>query len=205
VSNLKRAWRLTGVLWVLAIMVGCGQAGSYQLTWKWKNLRPGGADCAIRSVKACSSMGVDALVVRVLRGGDLEARVIHACYDPTAGASGLGPDLAGGQVELEVRAQSPAAKTLAGPVKVSALIPASGLVRVSVTLPRPNPCADGVDNDGDGLVDRMDPPCAASGATLEGPPACADGVDNDGDGLIDTQDPDCANARGLSERKDGCE
>ena len=47
-------------------------------------------------------------------------------------------------------------------------------------------CADGVDNDGDGLVDCKDPDCPACP-----PPACppgqecCDGIDNDGDGKID--------------------
>ncbi|MFQ5976198.1 MAG: carboxypeptidase-like regulatory domain-containing protein [Candidatus Hydrothermarchaeales archaeon] len=48
-------------------------------------------------------------------------------------------------------------------------------------------CDDGVDNDGDGLVDCDDPDCC--------PPCsseiCNDDVDNDGDGLVDCQDPDC--------------
>lgn len=50
-------------------------------------------------------------------------------------------------------------------------------------------CNDGVDNDGDGMVDRDDDGCDESNA--EGGvdlPACADGVDNDQDGAIDTGD-----------------
>lgn len=65
-------------------------------------------------------------------------------------------------------------------------------------------CADGHDNDRDGLVDAaQDPECATSGTEAGGvvdpPPVltptgeCADGRDNDGDGLTDdAQDPDCA-------------
>lgn len=46
-------------------------------------------------------------------------------------------------------------------------------------------CDDGVDNDGDGLVDCVDPDCC-------GPETrCSDGVDDDGDGLVDCADPDC--------------
>lgn len=61
----------------------------------------------------------------------------------------------------------------------------------------PWPCADGFDQDGDGLVDYpSDPECAS----LEDPREdadCSDGVDNDGDGLIDfgfdaANDPGCA-------------
>jgi len=67
-------------------------------------------------------------------------------------------------------------------------------------------CADGVDNDGDGLVDEADPECHTDGDPDnpdsydpgdddEGPdgetPGCSDGLDNDGDGLVDAADPDC--------------
>ncbi|MFL5521778.1 MAG: OmpA family protein, partial [Gemmatimonadales bacterium] len=40
---------------------------------------------------------------------------------------------------------------------------------------------DGVDNDGDGLVDAADP--------AERPATATDGIDNDGDGLVDAEDP----------------
>ena len=52
-------------------------------------------------------------------------------------------------------------------------------------------CADGIDNDGNGLIDAADPGCR--GVTPETPAAgnCNDGVDNDGDGLVDTLDPGC--------------
>ncbi len=67
--------------------------------------------------------------------------------------------------------------------------------------PPPAACADGLDNDGDGLVDfPADPGCASSSDTDETdapppppPAACADGLDNDGDGLTDyPADPGCA-------------
>ncbi len=54
-------------------------------------------------------------------------------------------------------------------------------------------CNDGIDNDGDGLIDEADPGCAFNMDRTEAPnPAqCNDGLDNDGDGLIDTADPGC--------------
>jgi len=80
--------------------------------------------------------------------------------------------------------------------------------------PPVNDCADGRDNDRDGLTDAaQDPDCAdggaeagaaAPGATAPPPPApapppandCADGRDNDRDGLTDrAQDPDCVGGR----------
>ena len=73
-------------------------------------------------------------------------------------------------------------------------------------------CSDGVDNDGDGLIDAADPGChtdgnpnnpasydptdtsevdARRGGETGGRPECSDNRDNDGDGLIDERDPGC--------------
>jgi hypothetical protein len=59
-------------------------------------------------------------------------------------------------------------------------------------------CADGLDNDGDGLTDAQDVQCwgpygAEDGAGVGRSPvsACADGLDNDGDGRIDRDDAEC--------------
>ena len=59
-------------------------------------------------------------------------------------------------------------------------------------------CSDGLDNDGDGLVDTADPQCLTPDSA-EGPGGigrvravqCNDGVDNDGDGFVDAQDAGC--------------
>ena len=80
---------------------------------------------------------------------------------------------------------------------VSEINPESG--DLVATIPFAPACSDGLDNDGDGLVDGGDPDCESiDGATeqtivIEGDlPACADGVDNDGDGLVDfPDDPGC--------------
>ena len=62
-------------------------------------------------------------------------------------------------------------------------------------------CVDGLDNDGDGLVDMDDPGCLSSGDNDEynAPPQCDDGIDNDGDGVVDMEDPDCECATDNSE------
>ncbi|MBW2447588.1 MAG: hypothetical protein JRG83_16895, partial [Deltaproteobacteria bacterium] len=56
-------------------------------------------------------------------------------------------------------------------------------------------CNDGIDNDGDGLIDfGADLGCSGLGSPLENP-ECNDGVNNDTDGLVDLADPHCANPR----------
>ncbi|MCP4873808.1 MAG: hypothetical protein GY898_34400 [Proteobacteria bacterium] len=54
-------------------------------------------------------------------------------------------------------------------------------------------CEDGIDNDGDGLVDCDDPDCLTFPNCSEIEFDCGNGLDDDGDGLVDCDDPDCAN------------
>ncbi|HEY1557771.1 MAG TPA: hypothetical protein VGF94_23225 [Kofleriaceae bacterium] len=68
-------------------------------------------------------------------------------------------------------------------------------------------CNDGIDNDGDGLVDYpADPGCSDPNDDSEdtaGPPQCSDGVDNDGDGKIDyPNDPGCTSPNQDTETDD---
>jgi len=90
----------------------------------------------------------------------------------------------------------------------------SGETAPPITTPPPSPapssgatadCADGEDNDDDGLTDSAQDPDCENGRTESGAPVraaprggararaeCSDRRDNDGDGLIDTaQDPGC--------------
>ena len=58
----------------------------------------------------------------------------------------------------------------------------------------PTECSDGLDNDGDGLVDGADSDCESTADTSEGDEKaqCTDGEDNDGDGRTDyPDDPQC--------------
>jgi hypothetical protein len=63
------------------------------------------------------------------------------------------------------------------------------------------PCADGLDNDDDGLVDYpADPGCQTTLDISSENPACDDQVDNDGDDLVDhPADPGCSAAFANSE------
>jgi len=66
-------------------------------------------------------------------------------------------------------------------------------------------CQNGIDDDGDGLVDDpADPGCGTVDSVSESP-QCDDGVDNDNDGKIDLADPHCGqNAAVNSESGGGC-
>ena len=67
----------------------------------------------------------------------------------------------------------------------------------------PARCADGIDNDLDGLIDCADPSCTGIVSCPENTPArCADGIDNDCDGLIDCADPGCAGVVSCPENTD---
>jgi hypothetical protein len=68
-------------------------------------------------------------------------------------------------------------------------------------------CSDGVDNDGDGLVDfPEDPGCIGPNDDSEDSapsPQCSDGRDNDGDGKVDyPNDPGCSDAHQDTETDD---
>lgn len=53
-------------------------------------------------------------------------------------------------------------------------------------------CTDGIDNDGDGLIDCFDTSCNSIGITCENDlVSCGDGIDNDGDGDVDCDDLTC--------------
>ncbi|MGE0773127.1 MAG: gliding motility-associated C-terminal domain-containing protein [Cyclobacteriaceae bacterium] len=58
-------------------------------------------------------------------------------------------------------------------------------------------CNDGIDNDGNGLVDCNDPFCNFPASEEKGC-NCFDAADNDGDGLVDSADPNCATYYGLA-------
>ncbi|MGE0589650.1 MAG: hypothetical protein AB7O48_13825, partial [Cyclobacteriaceae bacterium] len=54
-------------------------------------------------------------------------------------------------------------------------------------------CGNGIDDDGDGLIDAADPDCTNPFNWPVSTEVCNDGVDNDGDGLNNAADPDCTN------------
>lgn len=78
----------------------------------------------------------------------------------------------------------------------------SPVVFDTVTVTVPEACNDGLDQDGDGLIDYpTDPGCTDASDATETDPAliCDDGLDNDGDGVADALDPGCANPTDTTE------
>ena len=59
----------------------------------------------------------------------------------------------------------------------------------------PEQCSDGIDNDGDGLVDCADPDCAHA-PECRPHEMCGNCIDDDGDGLVDYEDADCCRQAG---------
>ncbi|MFO0795797.1 MAG: Ig-like domain-containing protein, partial [Candidatus Brocadiaceae bacterium] len=71
-------------------------------------------------------------------------------------------------------------------------------------IPDKEICGNGIDDDGDGLIDCDDPDCFSQNCQE----ICDDGLDNDGDGFVDCADTDCEPCReicnnGLDDDRDG--
>jgi hypothetical protein len=62
-------------------------------------------------------------------------------------------------------------------------------------------CANGIDDDGDLLVDAADPGCTDAGDAFEKAPFTLrdNGLDDDGDGWADMLDPECISPYDVSE------
>lgn len=67
----------------------------------------------------------------------------------------------------------------------------SGWASHTISLITLSACSDGVDNDGDGLIDYPSDGGCATGAGTSEVSECQDGIDNDGNGLIDLADGGC--------------
>jgi hypothetical protein len=145
----------------LLLLFGCGGGASYELKWTIGCARPDPRDCGeLKSVKQCSSVGLDSVLVLTFKEETQEDRTPFPCFSVSEGSVGYGPDLSPGTVRLSVSGLSPGGQTLSGPVIVDNVqIGDAGLTEVWVNLPTPAQCADGVDNDGDGHVDLRDPEC----------------------------------------------
>jgi hypothetical protein len=82
---------------------------------------------------------------------------------------------------------------------------------VAFTFQIASQCSDGLDNDGDGVIDLQDFSCSGADDNDEASPVaqCQNGTDDDRDGLVDIADPGCSSpqdtneADGTSQCQDG--
>ena len=158
------------MLCLVLSLSACGGQGSFQLHWTLGCATVGDTTpaCQITNALDCSRVGLDALEVLVRRAPtDTPTRTQLACYAPGEGPLGRGPGLDAGKVSLEVYGITPGGQRLVGPIFADATIPDAGFVAVEINLPIPPACGDGVDNDGDGLVDLHDPSCKDAAGTSE--------------------------------------
>jgi hypothetical protein len=65
-------------------------------------------------------------------------------------------------------------------------------------------CTNGLDDDGDSLVDCKDSDCKGDPACRTSLEICQNGVDDDSDGFVDCQDPDCKGASNCSTTPEIC-
>ena len=79
--------------------------------------------------------------------------------------------------------------------------PDSNVFAVTLT---PLACSDGIDNDGDGLIDFPEDPGCPFETETEEDPECDDGLDNDGDGRVDFDDPECSPGWPFTESPAAC-
>jgi hypothetical protein len=149
---------IVSLLLLLATAGGCGDSGSYELSWTIGCGGGGGPGCAIQSVRQCSEVGIDAVSVLATADSEQETTVFP-CFSSEMGASGRGPGLPEGPASLAVSGINPGGEVISGPTTVTVQIPGDGYAPVLADLPRPPACSDSMDNDRDGLVDLADPSC----------------------------------------------
>lgn len=142
-------------------------------------VRVGGVDAAVLDVVREGCDACDACITELTCG---------ECIEACEGRAGYGDAEASECVESVVFAAP--AQAAPGSAALAVVTPRGTATGQSVTYR--GPCEDGLDDDGDGLVDADDPGCAAdpAGSSETGP--CEDGLDDDVDGWTDLDDPGCA-------------
>jgi len=160
--------RVSLVVLLAVSLCSCGGSGSYELRWTIGCKTAGDPGCAPRSAHECSRVGIDSVEVLARRdASSTPARALFPCFSASDGPVARGPGLDAASYTLEVQGLSPGGQVLSGPVSVGATIPETGFAQVRVDLPTPAACGDGVDNDGDGLVDLQDSGCKDPRGTSE--------------------------------------
>ncbi|MCA9692694.1 MAG: hypothetical protein KC636_24050 [Myxococcales bacterium] len=150
----------------LLALAACGEQPSFELRWAIKD--PSGDAPLLASALQCSEVGIARVQVTAYQGGvPVTLPRDFPCFppdftDPEARAPG--PELPEGTYEIEVVPLSRLGRTwtAVNPVtRTIEVINKDAIPIDDIVFPIPPQCLDGVDNDGDGQVDRADPSCAA--------------------------------------------
>lgn len=147
------------VLLLLGPLAGCEETGKFRVTWSF-------ADGEITQASDCSSRGVDRVVITLENPdtGDIKKTTVRPCRDADSGEI----EVATGTYRVRVQAFGGSTQPFVDPTTgEEALVElvedlrvdASGVADAAVVFTRNPQCADGVDNDSDGLVDAADPDC----------------------------------------------
>jgi hypothetical protein len=153
-----RTMPLVLVLAALGGSAGCGPNGSFTLSWAI-------AGETRSDAFGCSSHGIDGIQVQALHASSREPSdlVVFPCAPHFAEHKLDSGDYVLQVTPINARGQrltDPRTGVAVAPVEVAATVPADGTVMLDPVTLTPNPaCADGVDNDRDGLVDLADPDC----------------------------------------------
>lgn len=177
-------------LLTLATLVGagCQATPSFELRWELARAHDETAAVPVLDAKRCSEMGVAFVQMRVMDavdGAEVGRRVVP-CFEPEMAdadflVAGPSLDVSGAHlIELlaldrdgvpwATRAlRDPVIPAQTGFTVLSADLDGGRTTRIDapVTLTTPPECADGIDNDLDGLIDGVDNACLADGTAPE--------------------------------------
>lgn len=162
-SPSQRTWTFrTWKLWLAAgVLAGCGESPSFEM--RWQIARAGDDPIELSSAADCSTVGIGQIRVSSLQNGVTVDRRTFPCY-PTEFADDTlvaGPELPDGNYIIEFEPLSQAGRPF--PDLDSTLrelsVAGASVTLSDIVLNAPPACADGIDNDVDGLVDSRDPSC----------------------------------------------
>jgi hypothetical protein len=175
---MGRTWALALVAAGLLGAGGCTQSGNYRLSWVFVVDSSMGTTTQ-SPAEGCGQHGVDSILANGSDDSGDGQQVIAQCTP--GGYNGTAPpgswtftlemlDAGGAPVRpVNPPANSPMQMPVqpavsAGPVTIAVDGPVAEFL---VPLTPPPACNDGIDNDGDGLVDLADPDCTDLGGTHE--------------------------------------
>jgi hypothetical protein len=181
-------------------LAGCTPTGTYQVSWNFFARADGTGDLQSAG-DGCGLHGVDAILVTGSSGGNGSSKIGLCTSRPPSGTPNLGNvtpgwlsgSVATGDWSFKIDPLDVHGTVLPGGVTTALMTVSNGMTTTfpTVTLiPRPE-CSDGIDNDGDGLVDGDDPGCAnATGAPDDTTTESTPGVSPPDGGASDGAAPD---------------